>query len=140
MSLIFWSRISIICKTLTRNVSKSPTLRATVNKFAPFAEARAVADGATRIPDELVPATESVDIDTADKARGEATIYLSSPEKETGKLRDLKNIHFNFFFEFKGILLGFNISRYIWPVATYRDTVDQFWISCRKYFQQLLCV
>ena len=96
MSLIFWSRISIVCKTLTRNCSKSPTLRATWNKFAPFAEARAVAVVATRIPGELVPATEAVDIVTADEARGLATIYLSFPEKETGKLRDLKNIHFNF--------------------------------------------
>ena len=51
---------------------------------------------ATRIPGELVPATEAVDIVTADEARGLATIYLSFPEKETGKLRDLKNIHFNF--------------------------------------------
>ena len=127
MSLIFWSRISIVCKTLTRNNSKSPTLRATVNKFAPLAEARAVAVAAVRIPGALVPAIEAVDKVTADEARGLTTGYLSSPEKETGELRYL-NYRYTFivFLDFKVILLGFNISSYIWPVATSRDTVDQF--------------
>ena len=67
-----------------------------MNKFAPLAEARAVAVAAVRIPGALVPVRESVDKVTADEARGTNTGYLSSPEKETGKLRDLKNKHLTF--------------------------------------------